>query len=189
MNNLISFEHQILIAMPALDNSWFKKTVIYIVEDNENGTMGLVINLPHNLQVDQLLEHFKFDIALDENTAKKTVLIGGPVDMEHGFILYKGESTWQHSMSLRNNLNMAVSEDLLKAIGQNKGPENFISFLGFAGWEKGQLAKEINENSWLTIPYNEALLFEVDTKTKWHVALNTLGISPEHLSSEAGYDC
>ena len=189
MNNLISFEHQILIAMPSLDNSWFEKTVIYIVEDNENGTMGLVLNLPHKLQVEQLLEHFKLDTFIDKGLSSQTVLMGGPVDMEHGFILYQGDSTWQHSMALHDNLNMAISEDLLKAIGQNKGPKKFISFLGFAGWDKGQLVKEVNENSWLTIPYNESLLFEVDTQSKWSIALNTLGISPEHLSMEAGYDC
>lgn len=175
--------------MPSLDNSWFEKTVIYIVEDNEEGSMGLVINIPHKLQFSQLLEHLEFGTATGKDLKNQPVMMGGPVDMEHGFILYKGNSKWQHSMPLKNNLNMAASEDLLLAIGQNKGPKHFISFLGFAGWEKGQLTKEISKNSWLTIPYNEALLFDVKPDKKWNVALDTLGISPEFLSSEAGYDC
>lgn len=189
MNNIMSFEHQILIAMPSLDNSWFEKTVIYLVEDNLQGTMGLVINLPHKLRISQLLEHFKLESVVDNKIDNQAVLVGGPLDIEHGFILYNGTHKWQHSIALKDNLNMAISEDLLKSIGQNKGPEKFITCLGFAGWNPGQLAKEINENSWLTIPYNESLLFDVAAEDKWHVALGTLGVAPEFLSMEAGYDC
>lgn len=189
MNNIISFEHQILIAMPSLDNSWFEKTVIYVVEDNENGSMGLVLNLPHKLSMSELLAHFKQQTNLTDDVSQQSVFMGGPVDIEHGFILYKGSSNWQHSMKLKDNLNMVVSEDVLKAIGKNVGPEELLIFLGFAGWEKGQLAKEINENSWLTIPYNEHLLFNINSHKKWNTALSTLGISPEFLSAEVGHDC
>jgi putative transcriptional regulator len=189
MNTINSFEHQILIAMPSLDNTWFEKTVIYVVEDNEHGSMGLVLNLPHKLNVSQLLDHFKNETHVNNTIGEQLVLMGGPVDLEHGFILYKGKSTWQHSMKLRDNLNMAVSEDILKEIGKNAGPEQFIICLGFAGWEKGQLAKEVNENSWLTIPYNDSLLFEIKAEKKWNISLATLGISPEFLSAEAGHDC
>ncbi len=189
MNNLTSFEHQILIAMPSLDNSWFEKTVIYLVEDNAYGSMGLVINLNHKLNISELLQYLKFESSINEEIGSKHVLMGGPMSIEHGFILFNGKPTWQRSMSLKDKLSMSVSDDLLHAIGQNKGPEKFIACLGFAGWEVGQLAQEINENSWLTIPYNEDLLFDVEPENKWRVALNTLGVSPEFLSMEAGHDC
>lgn len=184
-----SLEHQILIAMPTLTNSWFDKTVVYIVEDNEYGSMGLTLNLPHSINIEQLLEHFNLvaDQSLDYLNQK--VLLGGPVEMEHGFILHKDDNqTWQKSLPLRDNLVMTVSEDFLKALAQGTGPKKFIACLGFAGWEKGQLADEIQGNSWLSIPYNESLLFEVPTHDKWRVALGTLGISPEFLSMEAGHD-
>ena len=189
MTQLTSFEHQILIAMPSLDDSWFEKTVIYIVEDNEHGSMGLVLNLPHKLDVEQLLSHFNINKQITPQIAQQRVLMGGPVDMEHGFLLHKGEAIWQKSLSLKDGLAMTVSDDLLQAIGQNKGPDKFIAALGFAGWEKGQLAKEIQENSWLSIPYNESLIFDVKIDEMWLVSLQTLGISPEFLSMEAGYDC
>ncbi len=189
MNKPLSFEHQILISMPSLDNSWFKKTVIYVVEDNIQGSMGLVLNLPHKFNFSQLLKYFKFDLSLNDSLQNKPVLIGGPLDMEHGFVLYKGGSKWKQSIDLEDNLSLSVSEDILKAIGKGEGPEDFIACLGFAGWDAGQLAREINENSWLTIPYNEALLFEVSQSNKWNVALGTLGVSPEFLSTEVGRDC
>ncbi len=183
-----SLEHHFLIAMPSLADSWFEKTVIYMVEDNDFGSMGLVINLPHKLTVQELLEHFKLSVDQTNPKLDDNVLMGGPVDMEHGFILHHGQSAWQKTLPLQDDLAMTVSEDLLKAIARNEGPKHFIACLGFAGWEKGQLQKEIQENSWLTIPYNQTLLFEVPIDRKWEVALGTLGIAPEHLSIDAGHD-
>lgn len=188
MNSLNSFQHQILIAMPSLEDTWFEKTVIYIAEDNQYGSMGLVINLPHKLTIAQLLEHFELEISNDSDSMEDFVLMGGPVDVEHGFILHKSEANWQKSMPLADGLSMTVSEDLLKAIAEGDGPSKFMACLGFAGWEKGQLEQEIQNNSWLTIPYNESLMFDVPIDSRWQVALGTLGISPEHLSLDAGHD-
>lgn len=188
MNQMQSLEHHFLIAMPALENSWFEKTVIYIVEDNQHGTMGLVINLPHkNLNIRELLEHFDLPIHEGSDYLEDQVLIGGPVDLERGFILHDSQGQWKSSMDLPDNLNMTVSEDFLDALSEDLAPKNFITCLGFSGWEPGQLAQEIQENSWLTIPFNHSLLFETPIDKRWEVALGTLGISPEFLSSEAGH--
>lgn len=188
MNSLNTFQHQILIAMPSLEDTWFEKTVIYVAEDNQHGSMGLVINLPHKLTITQLLEHFELEISNDADSMEDSVLMGGPVDVEHGFILHKGEPNWQKSISLADNLSMTVSEDLLKAIAKGDGPKKFMACLGFAGWEKGQLEQEIQGNSWLTIPYNESLLFDVPVDSRWKVAMGTLGVSPENLSCDVGHD-
>lgn len=187
MEHLKSLEHHFLIAMPNLNDSWFDKTVIYVVEDNEYGTMGLVVNLPHNLTVEQLLEHFELDTTLTDDFLNDSVLIGGPVDPEHGFILHEPAGDWQKSLPLKDKLAMTVSEDILEAMGQGLGPERMLICLGFAGWEKGQLQTEIQDNHWLTIPYNDALLFDVPAEKKWQIALNTLGVSPEFLSMDAGH--
>ncbi len=186
MNKLPSLEHNFLVAMPSLENSWFEKTVIYMVEDNEHGSMGLVVNLPNKITVNELLEHFSFDTPEKAGFLKDPVLIGGPVDLERGFILHKGDGQWKTSLPLPDHLNMTVSEDLLKEMSINLPPKHFLVCLGFSGWEPGQLAQEIQENSWLTIPYNESLLFETPIENRWEVALGTLGISPEFLSAEAG---
>jgi len=188
MNAITSYEHRILIAMPSLQDSWFEKTVIYIAEDNEYGTMGLVLNLKHEFDVEKLLNHFDLEIKITEDPIlSDPVLVGGPVEMEHGFILHAPEGNWEKSMPLVDNLAMTVSEDLLKAIAEGTGPDRFVACLGFAGWEKGQLAEEMSSNSWLSIPYNDALVFDIPAHDKWRVALGTLGIQPEFLSMEAGH--
>ncbi|WP_178862117.1 YqgE/AlgH family protein [Thiomicrorhabdus cannonii] len=187
MKEIQSLEHHFLIAMPSLDDSWFEKTVIYMVEDNEYGSMGLVLNLPHELTLSQLLEHFELHVEQGLHYLENTVLMGGPVDMERGFILHTPPGQWKSSMPLQDNLAMTVSEDLLKAFAEGTGPEKFKVCLGFAGWKPGQLAQEIQDNSWLTIPYNQSLLFDTPIETTWEVALGTLGISPEFLTAEAGH--
>ncbi len=190
MENLTSLEHHFLIAMPTLADSWFEKTLVYVVEDNQHGTMGLVVNLPHKLNLTQLLEHFQLpteQLEANETLADQVIMMGGPVDMEHGFILHQPPGNWQKSVPLADNLAMTVSEDFLKSISEGQLPEKMLVCLGFAGWEKGQLNEEIQQNNWLTIPYNESLLFDIDPDQKWQVALNTLGILPESLSMEAGH--
>lgn len=188
MNTLNSYEHCLLIAMPNLTDTWFEKTVVYVVEDNDFGSMGLVINLPHEFTIEQLLEHFELDIFTDDEALlHKHVSLGGPVEMEHGFILHSPRGNWEKSMRLKDDLAMTVSEDLLKDIASGNGPHNMLACLGFAGWEKGQLAEEIQNNNWISIPYNEALVFDTPTHNKWLVALDTLGIKPEYLSMEAGH--
>ncbi|MDG6777209.1 YqgE/AlgH family protein [Thiomicrorhabdus sp. zzn3] len=182
-----SLEHQFLIAMPSLDDSWFEKTVIYLVEDNEHGAMGLVINQPHKLSIEELLTHFDYTPEGDYPFLTQEVMIGGPVDMERGFILHNPIGNWKSSMILDDHLAMTVSDDLLQALAHNQGPEHFMVCLGFAGWKPGQLAQEIQDNSWLTIPYNHNLLFDTPHESKWEVALGTLGISPEFLTAEAGH--
>ncbi len=183
------FKQQILIAMPTLNDSRFEKTVIYIANDDSTGTVGLVLNQPHKLNMEQLLSHFDLNKDMDPTVANQSVLMGGPQEVEHGFILHQGAAVWEKSSQLDHGLSMTVSEDILKALAKGEGPKKFIATLGYAGWEVGQLSREIQRNSWITIPHNEALLFDVGIEDMWTVALNTLGIAAESLSTEAGYDC
>jgi putative transcriptional regulator len=187
MNLSHSLQHQFLIAMPSLDDSWFEKTVIYMVDDNEKGSTGLVINKPHNLNVLQLLEHFHIYGSQDNPLMQRTVLMGGPVEMERGFILHQPPGKWQNTINITPRLGLTVSEDFLEAIKHNTAPHDFLICLGTANWGKGQLANEIKNNSWLTAPFNASLVFETPVEQRWKVALSMLGVSPEFLSAEAGH--
>ncbi len=187
MKQLPSLEHHFLIAMPSLNGSWFEKAVIYILEDNHNGTTGLVINLPQNFQIQDLLKHFNLPSHPNSPFLEQAILRGGPIDIEQGFILHPTWGNWKSTLPLPDNLSMTFSEDFIEAISKNQVPEHFIICLGFSGWKPNQLAQEIQENSWLTIPFNYDLLFNTPIEKKWQVALDTLGISPECLTQEAGH--
>ncbi|AHF00666.1 hypothetical protein THIAE_01785 [Thiomicrospira aerophila AL3] len=190
IETLHSYQHQILIANPSLDNSWFEKTVIYIAEDSDQQTTGLVLNKPHQFKVSDLLDYFSFSPAGSAETRPELgehVRLGGPVDKEHGFILHRHRNNWPNSINLDDGLVLSTSEAFLKAIAADEAERPYLVFLGVASWHPGQLTEEIQRNSWLTCPYDPAIVFDVPIDQHWQHALASLGIDPVFLSSEAGH--
>lgn len=190
IDTLQSYQHQILIANPSLDNSWFEKAVIYIAEDNEQQTTGLVLNKPHQFKISDLLDYFNFSStgSIDARPElQEHVRVGGPVDKEHGFILHRHDKHWPNSIALDDGLILSTSEAFLKAIAADEAEHPYLVFLGVASWHPGQLTEEIQRNSWLTCPYDPAIVFDVPLEDHWHQALASLGINPVFLSSEAGH--
>jgi putative transcriptional regulator len=193
IDTLQSYQHQILIANPSLDNSWFEKAVIYIAEDNEQQTTGLVLNKPHEFQIKNLLDYFNFkpsapsDYLAARPELNDYVRLGGPADKEHGFILHRHDNEWPNSIALDDGLILSTSEAFLKAIAENEAEHPYLVFLGVSSWHPGQLTEEIQRNSWLTCPYDPAIVFDVPFEDHWQLALASLGIDPAFLSSEAGH--
>jgi len=190
IETLHSYQHQILIANPSLDNSWFEKTVIYIAEDSDQQTTGLVLNKPHQFKVSDLLDYFNFSPVGSVETRSELgeqVRLGGPVDKEHGFILHRHDNNWPNSIHLDDGLILSTSEAFLKAIAADEAAQPYLVFLGLASWHPGQLTEEIQRNSWLTCAYDPAIVFDVPIDQHWQRALASLGIDPAFLSSEAGH--
>jgi len=67
------------------------------------------------------------------------------------------------------------------------GPRNMIVTLGYAGWDQGQLEHEVTENTWLTVPASEHILFELAPEDKLPAAMALLGIDYASLVEDAGH--
>jgi putative transcriptional regulator len=183
---MINLENQLLIAMPALDDSYFNKTVTYVCEHNDEGAMGLIINLPIDLTLNELLAHIDADVASNPAMSQK-VFTGGPISSERGFVLHSPQNGWKSSLPLSEELMITTSKDILMALGTDQAPSNFIVTLGYAGWGPGQLEEEIKANSWLTTPADSDILFNTPIEQRWKKATEKLGIDIAHLSSEVGH--
>lgn len=183
MDNL---ENNFLIAMPSMDESYFKKSVIYICEHNEEGAMGLIINAPINLSVNELLQQVDKNKA-PSPTLSTPVLSGGPVSKDRGFVLHSLQSGWGSSMILNDNVMITTSKDILLALGTEQSPEKFLIALGYAGWAPGQLEEELKDNFWLTTPANDTILFDTPIEQRWQKATEQLGFDIAHLSSDIGH--
>ena len=181
-----SLENQLLIAMPNLNDTLFHRTVTYICEHNEQGAMGLIINLPINLNLHELLAQIDADNA-DSARLSQQVLTGGPVSPQRGFVLHSTQKGWSSSLALSDELMITTSKDILMALGTDKAPDNFLVTLGYAGWAPGQLEKELQENSWLTIPADKQILFDTPIEKRWLKATEKLGIDIAHLSLDVGH--
>lgn len=195
-----SLENQLLIAMPALGDPYFNKTVTYICEHNEEGAMGLIINLPVNLSLSDLLAQLEDDKGdtseqeaklerKNEHTDKleQRVLSGGPVAQQRGFVLHSPQSCWSSSLELSNDIMITTSKDILMALGTAQAPEQFMVTLGYAGWGPGQLEEELKANSWLTTPADKEILFNTPVEQRWKKATEKLGIDIAHLSTDVGH--
>ena len=181
-----SLENHLLIAMPSLGDTFFHRTVTYICEHNEEGAMGLIINLPVNVTLNELLSQLDAD-KKSLPSLEKMVLTGGPVSPDRGFVLHSPQNSWKSSLALSDEIMITTSKDILMALGTELSPPDYLVTLGYAGWGPGQLEQEIQENSWLTTPADSEILFKTPIEKRWQKAAEKLGIDVAHLSSEVGH--
>jgi putative transcriptional regulator len=182
-----SLRDHFLIAMPAMGDPHFNHSVIYICEHSPEGAMGIVINLPLNINLGDVLQNMSID-SPDDKVSQTPVLAGGPIQQERGFVLHRttGEK-WESSLALTNNISITTSKDILMAIANRKGPRDVIIALGYAGWESGQLEKEIAQNAWLCGPADPQVLFDMPAENRWRAAGALLGVDMDCLSHEVGH--
>ncbi|HCB12213.1 MAG TPA: YqgE/AlgH family protein [Gammaproteobacteria bacterium] len=178
--------HQFLIAMPALADPNFFQTVTYISEHNASGALGLVINRPLNLTLDQLLAHLQVTANRPGLTAIP-VYHGGPVQPEQGFVLHSPIGQWDATLRVTDDIGITTSRDILQAVARNEGPQHLLVALGYAGWGPGQLEREIAENAWLSVPADPDIMFNIPNEQRWLAAAALLGVDLNLLSSDAGH--
>jgi len=177
---------QMLIAMPGIGDPRFERSLILICAHDQDHAMGIAVNRPvEGLTVPDLLE--RLEVRTTAEMEDDLVLMGGPVEMERGFVLHTDDYHAEHSLEVLGGVTLTTTREVLEAMGSQKPqPRRAVLALGYAGWGAGQLEREIRQNVWLTVEADEALVFDDDYDTKWSRALGKLGIDPQFLSAEAG---
>ena len=182
----MNLTHQFLIAMPALADPNFHRTVTYVCHHDEDGAMGIVINRPLDLNLGEMFDHM--DIDAEKSTFSEIqVLQGGPVQTERGFVIHQPSGEWDSVLPVRDEIGVATSRDILAAIARGEGPEHAVVALGYAGWGAGQLERELADNAWLSGPVDSSIIFDKPYEERWTLAARLLGIDPSQLSGEAGH--
>jgi putative transcriptional regulator len=184
--------NHLLIAMPQLQDPNFEKTVTLICEHNEEGALGLVINRPLAISVAEVLE--QMDLEYHTANLNESVLMGGPVAHERGFILHKisndpdeQSQPWSSSLNVSEQVCVTTSKDILEAISQGAGPEFKEFALGYSGWEAGQLEEELLSNAWLTVPGDLDIIFHTPYVDRWKASAQLIGLDLERLSGDIGH--
>jgi putative transcriptional regulator len=180
-----SLTNHLLIAMPALADPNFSQTVTLVCEHSDKGALGIVVNKPLPMRLSDVLEQMKLE-ASNEGIAAQPVLRGGPVHTDRGFVLHRPGGSWDHTHRVSEMIQVTTSRDVLAAMARGEGPQDAFIALGYAGWESGQLEREIRENSWLSIPVDERVLFDVPYEERWAAAWRVLGIDKDMMIREAG---
>ncbi len=178
---------RLLVAMPGIDDPRFERSVIFLCAHDAAHAMGLTINRPvDGLTVANLLKRLNVDPI--DGAGLDLVLMGGPVEPERGFVLhtddYAGETT---SLPIPGGTVLTATREVLEALAcRQPHPRRAIMTLGYAGWDGGQLEREIRGNVWLVCEPDEALLFDDDHEHKWSRALAKIGVAAERLSAQTG---
>jgi putative transcriptional regulator len=187
----VNLTGHLLIAMPGMTDPFFSKSVTFICTHNQDGAMGVMINRPTDLSYETLFEKIKVELA-QSALADNTVLYGGPVQPERGFVLHEHSGEWDSTLSIAENTALTTSKDILESVAMGTGPKKMLLALGYAGWTAGQLEQEIAANSWLSVQAKDGetlhkILFECKAEDKLNASLALLGVNPAMLSDVAGH--
>jgi putative transcriptional regulator len=177
---------QVLIAMPAMSDIRFQRSLIYLCAHSAEGAMGLVVNkVLDSLTVSDLMAHL--EIPTEVSLPRSKVHFGGPVETARGFVLHGCDYVEEGTLVVGHDLALTATLDVLRAIGRGSGPRQTMLALGYASWAPGQLDEEIQANAWLSGTADETLIFDTDNERKWERAIARLGIDIAMLSSQSGH--
>lgn len=165
---------KLLIAQPFMQDAHFSRTVVFICEYGEEGSLGFVLNQPTMVNIGDLLpELYHPDLNVNQ---------GGPVQLDTLHMLHRMHDS-MGGVEVNNGVYWGGSFDVL----QEQSSDGTLNtgdirlFVGYAGWSPGQLEKEINEGSWLITDVSQHVVFDTPPADVWKAAILSLGKEYSHL--------
>lgn len=176
-----------LIALPAMADPNFSRSVTLVCQHTAEGAMGLTLDRLSDYTLGDVLEQMQISTTIDA-VANAPVLIGGPVQPERGFVLHEsGDARWDSSFRVSESLSLTTSRDILVAMARGDGPTRAVLALGYAGWGEGQLESELQDNAWLTVGADPRIVFDTPLDQRWTGAARLMGIDVSLLTDYAGH--
>ena len=164
-----SVKDHFLVATEKMTDSRFQKTVIVLLNNDEDGSWGLVVNKP----IGKVPLRFLINELQDQKNEKKElynveipIFWGGPVDKKQIYILHSKEYKNQTTESYKD---FSITRDykILFDIAENKAPKKYLVILGYSGWGDGQLEGEMEVDHWILSELDPQIIFEEESTNKW----------------------
>ena len=157
-----------LVATEKMTDDRFKKTVIIMLDNDEDGAWGLVINKPIGKIPLRLLVNAQQDKKNEKKelySVEIPIFWGGPVDEKQIYILHSEE---YENETTKNYKGISITRDykILFDIAENKGPQRYLIILGYSGWADGQLEGEMEVDHWILSELDSQIIFEEESKNK-----------------------
>jgi putative transcriptional regulator len=165
----VSLAGQLLIASPSMGDPRFYHTVILMVRHDKNGALGIVINRPRQERpLTSLLDALgEKDAGVEGNVR---IFAGGPVQPAIGFVVHSADYHRPDTVAIDARVAMTSSREILRDIGNDKGPKKSLVAFGYAGWGRHQLEDELARGDWFTAPGEPRLIFDEDREKVWEAA-------------------
>lgn len=175
----------LLLAMPQLADPNFYRTVVLMLEHNEDGSGGVVVNRALDLRVAEVLGQLGVEW---KGAPDARVFWGGPVEQQRGWLLHEPDGSEQESegtIVVAPGLAVSTSLELLSRLA-SAPPRRFRFLLGCGGWGPGQLGRELTEGAWLLSEASADLIFGTPPEEMWHAALRRMHVDPTSLVPAEG---
>jgi putative transcriptional regulator len=164
-----SLAGQLLVATPEMADPRFQHTVILMVQHDQKGALGIVINRPlEQVPVAKVLDALGLDSKGSDGQVR--LFAGGPVQPEIGFIVHSADYHRADTVDIDGHVAMTTDAEVLRDIGHHEGPQQSLVAFGYAGWGPGQLEGELAAGGWFTVPEDPKLVFDVDRDRLWDEA-------------------
>ena len=169
-----SLSGKVLVASEGMPDPRFQETVIYMIDHDENGAFGLVVNKPSAVGpigtlLDELgidAEEYGFDVP-----RSVTLHYGGPVDPGRGFVLHSDEYEVDGTQHVSNGIALTISPEALIDIALGQGPRRSLIIFGYSGWGPAQLEGELARGDWTVTDADPDLVLGTDHESKWQRSL------------------
>jgi|ERR1043165_2123405 putative transcriptional regulator len=161
---------QLLLSEPFMFDENFRRTVVLVCEHTpENGTVGLILNKPINLRLNDVVEGFP--------PFKAKIFLGGPVGTDTMQFLHCLGDKIENSLKLTDNLYWGGNFEQLKTMMAEGliGADEVRFFLGYSGWSPGQLEEELKDNAWIITDATHEHIFETPFDSLWKETMKNMG--------------
>ena len=173
-----------LIASPEIDAGIYFRSIVLICEHTPNGSFGLIINKPVEIELPEDLINLK-----NQENANIGIRAGGPIQPNQMMLVHSSESLQEHALKICDGVYLGGDMQFLQeAISGPTGPHLLLCF-GYTGWETGQLEREFLSGNWFLAPASARHVFETPPEKTWQTILRemggkyaTLSMIPEDLS-------
>jgi putative transcriptional regulator len=163
-----------LVAAPSMPDERFQKSVVFICKHDDDGALGIIVNNKvEDLPLGQVYKQLGIEVS--PAAAERAVLFGGPVQTSRGLVLHSADYKREETLLIEGGMALTASLEILKDMAGGSGPKEAWLALGHSGWAPGQLDLEMQDNAWLVVDGDAALVFDVDFAAKWQRALDRLG--------------
>lgn len=181
----MNLTNHFLIATPNLEDSTFSGCVIYICEHSENGAMGVIINKPSPIGMEAVFA--TTGNRIPDRFINDYIMIGGPMQVDRGFVIHTPIGNWQSTLTITEKNAITTSKDVIESLAKDERVEKALLAIGYSSWSKGQLERELADNSWFVVVADNHILFNTPADKKYDAALSKLGINHINLMNGVGH--
>ncbi|MDR2916448.1 MAG: YqgE/AlgH family protein [Tannerella sp.] len=169
-NNLSPEKGKILISEPFLQDAYFQRSVVLLIEHNTNGSMGFVLNKKAGLWVNDFFDGL-------ENVPRIPIYLGGPVSSDHLYFIHSLGNIIPDSVQIDDNLYFDGDFESLNYYMMSGQPVDgkIKFFLGYSGWTESQLDGEISQDSWLVSKSSNRNIMLAEGESFWKHSVELIG--------------